>query len=559
MKAIPVALAAVALASCMPGSLGVTARPIAYDLAGEVELSALPSGWAVSASLGDVLAAAAVSLIDPATGNTIKTALTNGTGAFSLSGFESTFAPATGALYYLEAAKGLGGHVVGRNAARLRTLVRWTGTAWASITAGTVKVGTASTALAAMYGLKLDLSADKRIAATDMIGQLSGAGFAPVNNATAAEYNQARALVVSLLAGDRDPLASLGYNADSGTFYQKIEANLAPDDFGDPAVTHDYLVTKGGVQSTFVWIPVFTAYQLIVPSNCGAENAAKPVGYWVASQPSAGTQDNDWAREQFGGFYAGKYEASRSDAAPGTTGAGYADATAGSGGTLKVARYCVPWAGIDWDGAALACMAYDSHCHLVRDEEFAALAIWATINGLRIGGNTQNRLDAEDSNTTFQDDPTFGTADDRALTGTGQQASWSGATNLTAHTGTTAGVFDLVGNVWEWQESLGAAQGSGNYVLQGVTLAIAAPSASMVSALSTDVRLRRLAVPGATLGNVTVPFSSDYMWIDTAKDTKAVRGAHWFNATNGGIWAISFEFERTRIDQKIGFRPALRY
>ena len=41
--------------------------------------------------------------------------------------------------------------------------------------------------------------------------------------------------------------------------------------------------------STFVWIPVFMAYQLIVPANCGGDNTTKPVGYWVAIQPSTGT------------------------------------------------------------------------------------------------------------------------------------------------------------------------------------------------------------------------------------------------------------------------------
>ncbi|MBM3271413.1 MAG: hypothetical protein FJZ01_27570, partial [Candidatus Sericytochromatia bacterium] len=152
---MPFLVAAVALAACVPGRAGFGGLSAGDRLAisGEVDLAALPAGRAVGATLADVTAAAAISLLDPASGNTVKTALTNASGAFLLAGFGSAFAPATGALYYLEAAKGLGGHAVGRNAARLRTLLRWSGTGWESLTAGTIKVGLASTALSALYGL----------------------------------------------------------------------------------------------------------------------------------------------------------------------------------------------------------------------------------------------------------------------------------------------------------------------------------------------------------------------------------------------------------------------
>ncbi|MBM3271621.1 MAG: hypothetical protein FJZ01_28640, partial [Candidatus Sericytochromatia bacterium] len=182
MRAVSLLVAAVAVASCVPGRAGFDLMPLGDRLlvSGEVDLAALPAGRAAKATLGDVTAAAAVSLIDPASGNTVKTALTNASGVFLLSGFGSAFAPATGALYYLEAVKGLGSHAVGRNAARLRTLLRWSGTGWDSLTAGTVKVGLASTALAALYGLKSGLAANKRISAADLVGTLGSGGFSPV-------------------------------------------------------------------------------------------------------------------------------------------------------------------------------------------------------------------------------------------------------------------------------------------------------------------------------------------------------------------------------------------
>jgi hypothetical protein len=368
--------AAACLAACVPDAVGLSGlRDAVAPLAGEVELAALSSGRTVSATLGDVAVAASVSLIDAGSGNTVKTALTDGSGAFVLS-FGSTFAPASGSVYFLEAVKGLGANVVGRNAARVRTLARWTGTSWASLTAGSVKVGTATTALAAVYALKQGLAADKRVSLTSLLGSLAvGGAFTPVANATAAEFEQAKGLVAGLLAGDQDPLAGLGFNANSGAFHQKIVSALAPGDTGNPAVTHDYVTTKNDVASTFVWIPVFWAYQLIIPGNCGAIGDGKPVGYWVPTQPTQGVENQDWAREQFGGFYAGKYEASRADAVPGTAGANYADATAGTGSTLKVAQYSVPWTNIDWDTAAQTCLAYDAHAHMMRDDEWTALRL----------------------------------------------------------------------------------------------------------------------------------------------------------------------------------------
>ncbi|MBM3271625.1 MAG: hypothetical protein FJZ01_28660, partial [Candidatus Sericytochromatia bacterium] len=457
------------LAGPPPSALGIAA------LAGEVDLAALPAGRSVSATLGDVAVAASVSLIDPGAGNTVKTALTDGSGNFVLS-FGPTFAPASGSLYFLEAVKGLGNHAVGRNAARLRTLARWTGTSWASLTAGGVKVGTATTALAAIHTLKANLAADKRVSAAALVGSLSSGGtYEAVPNASAAEFEQVKGLVAGLLAGDEDPLANLGYNGAAGAFYRKIVANLAPDDLGDPTKHHDYVMTKGGVASTFVWIPVFTAYQLIVPGNCGGDNTTRPVGYWVAAQPGSGTVNTDWAREQFGGFYAGKYEASRADATPGdpATGAG---ATAGSTSTLKVARYCVPWTNIDWDTAARTCLAYDAHAHLMRDEEWTALAVWATINGVTVFGNNAQTnqatsytapTDIDSPDVAFVDDPTYSwsaSGVDRALTGSATSSNWASSTNMTTHTGMTGGVFDLNGNVWEWTETVGAAQTTGSWV-----------------------------------------------------------------------------------------------
>jgi len=131
---------------------------------------------------------------------------------------------------------------------------------------------------------------------------------------------------------------------------------------------------------------VFTAYQIIGPVEAGCPTCG--VGQWVKSQPANGVREVDWGVETFGGFYAGKFEATRADATPGNaiTGAG---ATAGSSDRLKVAQYCVPWTNINWEQAASTSAGYypAGNSHLMRDDEWAALAVWAMINGKTVFGN----------------------------------------------------------------------------------------------------------------------------------------------------------------------------
>ncbi|MBM3266192.1 MAG: hypothetical protein FJZ01_00970 [Candidatus Sericytochromatia bacterium] len=559
-----VLLAALVLASCAPGSAGLWPVPWAIAsgsgrdarapgipaIVGRVEMGDM--GRSVQATVGDVAVGATVSLVDSTTSSAIATTLSDGNGAFVLS--FGSFVPVTNRIYLLEAIKGLGPNAVGKNAARVRTLVRFGGTGWQSITAGGISLSRATTALCGIYGLKLALSGGQQVSPAELIGSYDGFTYTPVANASAAEFNQALNLVTAMLAADLDPLANLAYDAGTGQFRKTLLGNLAPDDPGDPAVHHDYVVTKGGVQSTFVWIPLFTAYQLIVPASCGADNADKPVGYWVANQPTTGTRDADWAEERFGGFYAGKYEASRSDATPGdpTTGTG---ATAGTGSTLKVARYCVLWGNMDWDAAASTCLAFDAHAHLMRDDEWTALAVWATINGVSVAGNTDSRKDSGDPAITFLEDP-FGESQVLALTGSATKSTWAGTTNFSTHTGLEDGVFDLHGNAWEWTETVGLEATTGKYLLNDLTMPVVAPGTNFVSALATDLRLRRLGLPGVTQAAVNSFWGATFA-IDTAARMKTLRGGAWNNAA--GIWGMALVKERTWAHAVGGFRPALRY
>ena len=332
---------------------------------------------------------------------------------------------------------------------------------------------------------------------------------------------------------------------------------LAPDDPGPIDAHHTYFKVRNGIRSEFVWIPIFRAYQLIRPAACGAGLADRGVGSWVAAPPSSGIEGMDWARETFGGFYAGKYEASRADARPGSASSGD-DATAGTETMLKVAPSCVPWTNISWDLAVRTCHAYDARCHLMEDDEWTALAVWSMIHGITVHGNNHDLADSTDPSITFVDDPTFD-GRNRALTGTATCSSWSPDRNRTTHTGTSGGVHDLDGNVWEWTATLGRQSGSGYYVVSETVVPVRVDT-GFVSSLATDRRLGRYGVPGSTRTEPAPGFGGDYYLEYRTTNTKPVRGGHFgIYGAGAGLWALGLHDEPEQSRDAIGFRPALRY
>jgi hypothetical protein len=368
---------------------------------------------------------------------------------------------------------------------------------------------------------------------------------------------------------------AVGYSDFSGTLKVTMGLTgagiLAPDDAGDVAVHHLYTKSLDKsygppnvpVVSSFVWIPRFAAFQLIVPANCGGNlhnavaDSARGAGYWVKTTPAAGVADTDWAKEIFGGYYAGQYEASMEDAT----------AISGGGtmsGVLSSRQGVVPLHGVAFDDAILMTSQYDSHCRIMGDEEWTALAVWAQINFQPVYGNdggTGNGgspISTDNANVVFTVDPTEPGA---ALTGTGRLLAggggpWPVGTNLTTHTGTTVGVYDLNGNDNEWSRTLGTTAG-GNWMLNLFDTGVAAAGVGAVTNLQTSAQFRRYGVPITGGGGPPADWGADSRQ-SNAVANRVIRGGDYNNPGTSGIWCTNM-WPSVGNGHEGGMRPILRY
>lgn len=152
-----------------------------------------------------------------------------------------------------------------------------------------------------------------------------------------------------------------------------------------------------------------------------------------------------------GGFFIDKYACSHKKATPFARGISN-NPTVSDGDTANVPVSLpgkVAWTNINFDNAKKACANRKINgvsCHLVTMKEYATLIYLIKILGHEIRGNNSQGRDyrtPERWENRGTRDITNETADqNRVLTGTGP-ISWS-------HNGTANGVYDILGNVWEW-------------------------------------------------------------------------------------------------------------
>lgn len=186
-------------------------------------------------------------------------------------------------------------------------------------------------------------------------------------------------------------------------------------------------LTDDGATTQMVYIPRFT-----VPAGMfeGGKFPAQPMN--------------------LGGFFIDKYACSHKKATAFARGIGD-NPTISDSNTTDIPVSLpgkVTWIYINFDSAKQACANRKINgqpCHLVTMKEFATIIYLAKILGHDIRGNNNQCRDYRDADTWENrgiGDVTNSVNQNRVLTGTGP-VSWS-------HNGTAQGVYDILGNTWEW-------------------------------------------------------------------------------------------------------------
>ncbi len=191
-------------------------RGAGRDLRGAVDYSPVKGGRPalhVQATMTDIAVASTVSLIDTTSNTTVATTLTDASGSFLLA-FPPSFEPAADRIYLLEAIKGLGNNAPTRDAARVRTVVRFA-SGWLSIansaTGSPVPIGAPTTALAAGAQLRNQAAADT-VSLVSLIGSydVDSTTYTPVAGLSQGDFGTILNIVNGALAQDADPVALVG-------------------------------------------------------------------------------------------------------------------------------------------------------------------------------------------------------------------------------------------------------------------------------------------------------------------------------------------------------------
>lgn len=228
---------------------------------------------------------------------------------------------------------------------------------------------------------------------------------------------------------------------------------------------------------------------------------------------------------------------------------------------------------INYDAAKSACEDKGPGWHLMSMHEWAAIALWCKANGFTPRGNTD-----------------YGRAHDAkhetaVVTGSGGRTATGGGPASWRHDGSAAGIADLVGNVWEWQDQFKIVDGeifcttdndytadeanwqSAGHFLTNVsgtlTLANAQGTPEDASINSEWNALAKAA--GYTEGDLmkrlmvspqTETEAQGRIYANTSGERLPFRGGNWYGGSRAGLGALLLSTARSYSDTGFGFRPA---
>lgn len=215
-----------------------------------------------------------------------------------------------------------------------------------------------------------------------------------------------------------------------------------------------------------------------------------------------------------------------------------------------------PAASMDWDAFKAACEAKGSGWHMMTGHEWAAVAFWCAANGYQPRGNT-NYGRAHDRTLEMGIRQDGGIAGDAS--GTARTLTGSGP-NQWAHNADPNGIFDLVGNVWEWNDCYKIIDGrifaapdndwtlaEASWTDTGVDIDAANPWTS--SAVTGTQLTERLMVTYAGID------LQGRLYVNTSGERMPFRGGAWANGSDAGLGALNLTYTRSGPGTSVGARP----
>lgn len=239
---------------------------------------------------------------------------------------------------------------------------------------------------------------------------------------------------------------------------------------------------------------------------------------------------------------------------------------------------------VTWDQVKQYAANKGEGWHLMTNAEWAAIALWCKKNGTMPRGNNNYGSDHSASYERGRETHKSGDRTGRVATGSGP-VSWS-------HDGTSAGIFDLNGNVWEWVDGVRIEDGKiyvhkdndfstptddlEQWVDTGVFFDVEGGNLVLNSSRTTKMNeetnesksIEIEGLKGAT--GFTVPdllkylaiapteggHESDWIYNRNYGSRFVYRGGHWYNGSDAGVFAFDSYNPRSYSGHILGFRSA---